>query len=143
MLIYLDNCCYARPYDNQDQIRIHLETLAKLEIQRMVVNREIDLAVSGFLFYENGKKKDEDIKVRIASYMDKYLSIYIEDDDPELAPLIEEIELKGIKPLDASHLAAAIVAGCDYFITTDDRILNCDTDRLRIVNPLQFIAEVE
>ena len=143
MLIYLDNCCYARPYDNQDQIRIHLETLAKLEIQRMVVNREIDLAVSGFLFYENGKNKDEDIKARIASYMDKYLSIYIEDDDPELAPLIEEIELKGIKPLDASHLAAAIVAGCDYFITTDDRILNCDTDRLRIVNPLQFIAEVE
>lgn len=26
MRVYLDNCCYNRPYDDQSQMRIHLET---------------------------------------------------------------------------------------------------------------------
>lgn len=30
MKIYLDNCCYNRPYDDQSQVRIQLETQAKL-----------------------------------------------------------------------------------------------------------------
>ena len=28
--IYLDNCCYNRPYDDQSQIRISLEAQAKI-----------------------------------------------------------------------------------------------------------------
>jgi hypothetical protein len=28
--IYLDNCCYNRPFDNQLQMKIRLETEAKL-----------------------------------------------------------------------------------------------------------------
>ena len=28
--VYLDNCCYNRPYDDQSQLRISLETQAKL-----------------------------------------------------------------------------------------------------------------
>jgi len=50
MLIYLDNCCYGRPYDDQNQMRIHLEAMAKMEIQGMVVRGELELAASGFLF---------------------------------------------------------------------------------------------
>ena len=30
MKIYMDNCCYNRPYDDQTHIRIYLETEAKL-----------------------------------------------------------------------------------------------------------------
>lgn len=26
MIIYLDNCCYNRPFDDQTQERIHLES---------------------------------------------------------------------------------------------------------------------
>ena len=33
MRIYLDNCCYNRPYDDQSQIRVSLETQAKLYTQ--------------------------------------------------------------------------------------------------------------
>ena len=32
MKIYLDNCCYNRPFDQQDNLRVHLESLAKLEL---------------------------------------------------------------------------------------------------------------
>ena len=37
--------------------------------------------------------------------------------------------------------AAAIYAECDYFITTDDRVLRYRTDRIKVVNPVQFITE--
>ena len=41
MRVYLDNCCYNRPFDDQAQLRIRLETEAKLEIQtQMRMNRE-------------------------------------------------------------------------------------------------------
>ena len=34
MRIYLDNCCYNRPFDEQAQIKVFLETVAKLSIQQ-------------------------------------------------------------------------------------------------------------
>ncbi|MFO7884916.1 MAG: hypothetical protein R6U68_08850 [Desulfobacteraceae bacterium] len=33
MKIYLDNCCFNRPFDDQTSLRIRLETEAKLDIQ--------------------------------------------------------------------------------------------------------------
>lgn len=36
MRIYLDNCCYNRPFDDQTQIKVLIETLAKLDIQRQM-----------------------------------------------------------------------------------------------------------
>ena len=33
MRVYLDNCCYNRPFDEQVQLRVRLETEAKMEIQ--------------------------------------------------------------------------------------------------------------
>ena len=34
MRIYLDNCCYNRPFDDQSQLKVLLESLAKLSIQQ-------------------------------------------------------------------------------------------------------------
>ena len=39
--IYLDNCCFNRPYDNQAQLRIELETKAKLHVQQQIADNEI------------------------------------------------------------------------------------------------------
>ena len=55
MKVYLDNCCYNRPYDDQTQIRIHLETEAKLYIQEMIKLGKADLVTSYILEYENSK----------------------------------------------------------------------------------------
>ena len=53
MRIYLDNCCYNRPYDDQMQLRISLETQAKLFVQDLIRNNQIELAASYMLMYEN------------------------------------------------------------------------------------------
>ena len=57
MRIYLDNCCYNRPYDDQTHIRIHLETQAKLYIQESIKNRELELVTSYVLEFENSRNR--------------------------------------------------------------------------------------
>lgn len=46
MRIYLDNCCYNRPFDDQSQIKIHLEAQAKLYIQAKIREGTYDLVWS-------------------------------------------------------------------------------------------------
>jgi len=36
LLICLDNCCHNRPFDEQVQVRVRLETIAKLTVQLMM-----------------------------------------------------------------------------------------------------------
>ena len=51
--VYLDNCTYNRPFDDQTQIRIALETEAKRHIQRLIISKEIDLVYSYVNRFEN------------------------------------------------------------------------------------------
>ena len=51
--LYLDNCCYNRPYDDQSSLVIHLESEAKLSIQRNIVEHVYDLVWSYMNDYEN------------------------------------------------------------------------------------------
>ncbi len=141
--IYLDNCSFTRPYDDQDQTRIHMETLAKIDIQKMITSGDILLAASDYLIHENNMKKDEDIRNHIYEFVVKNVVIFVGDRDPRLDPIIEEVMSSGVKDVDSAHVASAIVAGCDFFITTDDRILKYRTDRIKIVTPIQFLTEYE
>jgi hypothetical protein len=53
MKVYLDNCCFNRPYDNQDFLSIKLETEAKLRVQELIKEKQILLIWSFMLDYEN------------------------------------------------------------------------------------------
>ena len=53
MKIYLDNCCFNRPYDDQEQLRIELETKAKILVQEAIVHGKLQLVVSYMLEKEN------------------------------------------------------------------------------------------
>ena len=53
MRIYLDNCCYNRPFDDQSQVRVALESQAKLYVQRLIVEGKIGLVVSYISRFEN------------------------------------------------------------------------------------------
>jgi predicted nucleic acid-binding protein len=49
----------------------------------------------------------------------------------------------GIKSKDALHLACAVGASCDYFITTDLDIIKKgrDIDEIILINPIDFILK--
>ena len=68
MKIYLDNCCYNRPFDDQSQIKIHLEAQAKLYVQAKIKEGIYELAWSYILDYENGKYPYEEKRLAIAPW---------------------------------------------------------------------------
>ena len=51
--IYLDNCCFNRPYDDQKQLRIELETKSKLFVQKLITDKKVDFIKSYILEFEN------------------------------------------------------------------------------------------
>jgi predicted nucleic acid-binding protein len=135
--IYLDNCCYNRPYDDQSKLRIELETKAKLHIQQLITDEKIFLVSSVILEYENNDNPYELRKLVINDFL-KHAGVYV-DKSTEVMTIAAEINQKGIKTKDASHLACAIYAKCDYFITTDDKLLKYADYRINIINPMDFI----
>ena len=68
MKIYLDNCCFNRPFDDQTQIRIKIETEAKLKIQEEVRSGNIQLVWSYVLDYENNRNPFLERKTRITGW---------------------------------------------------------------------------
>lgn len=144
MKIYMDNCCYNRPYDDQTYIRIYLETEARLHIQDMVKRGSIELITSFMLEYENGKNRFSHKRQAIADFMITNESYYVGIEKEEEAKIIAgRIMKSGIKSADALHVACAILAGSDYFITTDDRLLKFQTEEIQDVTPGEFIRRLE
>ena len=144
MKIYLDNCCYNRPYDDQSQLRISLETQAKLYIQDLIRQQKLDLVSSYVLWYENSQNPFEIRKRAISEFIQKNTIEYIDiDKAEEIKCKADDIMKTGVKTKDAYHVACAIYANCDYFFTTDDRLLKYATDEMQIVNPIDFIKERE
>jgi hypothetical protein len=66
--IYLDTCSYNRPFDDQTQLRISLETQAKLYIQSLIKNNKLDLIYSYVCFYENYTNPFENKKLSIYEF---------------------------------------------------------------------------
>lgn len=144
MRIYLDNCSYNRPYDDQTQMRIYLETQAKLHIQDMIRKEQIELVTSYVLDYENSKNRSLQKKATIGKFIEKYTALYVSDrKKDEIEKYAAVIMETGIKEKDAYHLACAIIAEYDYFITTDDRLLKYHSEKIVLVTPGEFIRRME
>ena len=144
MRIYLDNCCYNRPYDDQTQIRISLETQAKLYIQEMIKNNDIELVTSYVLEFENSNNRFRQKKETIQKFMDDNESFYVGvEKSYKVNTIANDIQQTGVKEKDACHIACAMLAECDYFISTDDRLLKYQTNKIKLVTPEEFIREME
>ena len=136
-LIYLDNCCFNRPYDDQTQPKVAIETLAKLHIQELALKRKIDIAWSYILKFENSRNIFASKRAAIAKW--EHLSVRFIEKSDAITALAREIAATGIKPVDSLHIACAVTAQCDYMITVDNRILKYQDNRIIICNPVDFI----
>lgn len=144
MKIYLDNCSYNRPYDDQKQMRIHLETQAKLHIQDMIRQKKLELVTSYILDYENSNNRSLQKKMAIEKFMKEYATFYVSNrNESTIRGCADEIMKTGIKEKDAYHVACAIMAECKYFITTDDRLLKYQSEKIILVTPGEFIRRME
>jgi len=136
-LIYLDNCCFNRPYDDQSQPKVAIETLAKLYIQELVIKHELDIVWSYILKFENSRNIFEAKREAIAQW--EKISIRFVEKSELITAMAREIAVSGVKPADSLHIACAIAAKCDYMITVDERMLKYHDSRIIICNPVDFI----
>ena len=142
--VYLDMCCYNRPYDDQSQLKVAMEAQSKLHIQTLIKDGKLDLIGSYTLDFELSKNPYEMRRQSIVQFIRDNMKGYV---GPERAtivtPIAEEIMETGVKEKDAYHVASAIYAGCEYFISTDIRLLKYKTEKIKLVTPIEFVTEME
>ena len=144
MRVYLDNCCYNRPYDDQSNFLIKIETECKMKIQNLIKQGELDLVSSYILMLECDKNPHEPNRSLIIEFIKKYSKLHVSENNYEIIEnLAIPIKDTGVKNKDALHVASAIYAECDYFISTDRRLLKYSTEQIKIVSPLKFFETIE
>ncbi len=143
MRIYLDNCCYNRPYDDQSQDKIEKETASVLLIQQKISEGKVELVRSYILDYENSCNPFPERRNSIAIW-DKYSQIDISESS-ELLEIAEKISRLNISSKDSLHVASAIIADCKYFITTDEDLITklSDNKLITVLNPIEFTLKKE
>ena len=139
--LYLDNCSFNRPYDDQSLLRNYLEAEAKLYIQEEILHNNYELAWSYMMDYEVFFNPFSDRKTQILKW--KSIAIVDIDESEKVIAFANEISKKNIRPKDSLHLACAIEAECNYFITTDRKILNKPIKMITVIDPIDFIKTIE
>jgi predicted nucleic acid-binding protein len=143
MRIYLDLCCFNRLYDDQSQIRIRIETEAKLALQQKIKEAKCELIWSSILDFECANNPFEEHRIAIMNWRELACAL-IPIDETVLAQA-QYLKTSGVGHYDALHVACAAAAKADVFVTTDDRLLK----RLKIAGgvvamlPQDAIAFVE
>jgi len=145
MKIYLDTCCYGRPYDDQTQAKVAAETLA--------VMTAIDTCrIAGYVIIGSVAVTSEVGLIRNAEKRGVIDGFYYSTISGNV-PLVmsdfvraQALEAEGLGDMDALHLAAAEAAGVDVLLTTDVDFLricaNKNLSRVRVINPLTFLSGV-
>jgi predicted nucleic acid-binding protein len=144
--IYLDTCSLNRPFDNQKQLRIRLEseailyTLAKCEAQQW------QWISSTALEIEIAQIPDSTRRNRLTLIINGAAEFFRVDRPTVLRA--HNLESLGFQSFDALHIACAESAKTDVFLTTDDRLLkvalrHSNEITIPVMNPLVWLDKVE
>jgi predicted nucleic acid-binding protein len=144
MRIYLDLCVYNRPFDDQRQPRIAMETLAFIFLLAKTISGEIITINSFVLEDENSNNPYIDRRDRISDAL-KVAAEYVGYTE-ELEKRAKEVEKLGIMGMDALHIACAEKAKADFLVTCDDLLVkkwkrNKERIRVKIMTLLNFITK--
>ena len=121
MRIYLDACCLQRPFDDQTQPRIRVETEAVLAVLAAIEAGAAVLLTSEALEFEIERIPDEQRRREALAMLALAKERLIVTSAIET--LAVSLEHTGVASMDALHAALASEAAADFFATTDDRLL--------------------
>jgi predicted nucleic acid-binding protein len=145
MKIYFDACCINRPFDDQSQGRIRLESEAVLMALSRITQDQWQWLGSPALTAEIKQISDTIKKQRLLLLLQSVNETISINNETVLRT--KELELLGFQSFDALHLACAEQGQADVFLTTDDKLLNRanrlgEQIKVQVKNPLQWIQEV-
>jgi predicted nucleic acid-binding protein len=146
MKIYFDVCCLNRPYDDQTQDRIHLESEAIITVLKHIELKEWYWVSSSVVNYEIIKTSDEERRKRLQSlvqWVSEFINV-VEDTYIRAKEIQQQI---GIKAYDALHIACAEQGNADVLLSTDDKLIkavkrNRKFINIEVENPLLWLQKV-
>jgi predicted nucleic acid-binding protein len=138
--VYLDNCCYNRPFDDQTNVINRIEAEAKLVVQRLIKDGQLELVWSDVVAYENEANPFEERRIKIAEW--EQMSATAVEMDNNALETARDLMSRGLRQMDASHVACAIAGKADYFLTVDHKILNKPVTEIPIMNPIDFLKRM-
>jgi predicted nucleic acid-binding protein len=141
--VYLDICCFNRPFDDQSHLRIRLEAEAKLSIQEKIRRQKIELAWSYMMDFENAANPYLERSLSIKSW--RIIATVDTESSEEIITRATNLNQLGFKKKDSLHLACAISMNCDFFFTTDDGILKRQEhlNEIVILNPVDYVTRYD
>ena len=118
---------------------MRLQTEAKLHVQELIRDGVLSLVWSVIMDIENKANPDVNRKVAVGTWKSLAAVDVSVNDSVEL--MADDLAFRGVKPMDALHVACAIEAEADYFLTTDKALLRKmrHHQRLIVVDPVDFI----
>ncbi|MUG98087.1 PIN domain-containing protein [Scytonema sp. UIC 10036] len=143
--IYLDACCFNRPFDDQTQSRIYLEAQAVMTILSQCQTAAWKLINSSALIAELNQISDLE---RLQNFKKLLLIAKIKViNSTFIKERAAQIQKLGFSSYDAIHIASAERSQADVFLTTDDRLFkkaqkNSQLINVNINNPVQCLGEV-
>jgi predicted nucleic acid-binding protein len=125
-------------------MRIYLETQAKLYIQQLIIEKKLKLVCSFILRYENSENPNISNRDSIAQFFVNASEYVGNENIEDIRKMADDFIKQGIEMKDATHLACAIKAGCDYFLTTDDKLTRRYNGKaIKVRTPLTFLKDME
>ncbi|WP_411725789.1 hypothetical protein [Methyloglobulus sp.] len=139
--IYLDVCTYCRPFDNQDALRIRLETEAFYLIMQHIQKNRYQSIISPVHVKEIEAICAIEERLMLTTQL-KHLTQLPVNNLSEIRSRADCLHQLGFGIADAAHVAYAENLA-DVFITCDDKLLKkCQKETtLKIIamNPLEFV----
>jgi hypothetical protein len=143
--LYLDVCTYCRPFDNQDALRIRLETEAFYLILQYIQQHHYQSVVSPVHLKEIEAINNMEERLLLKAELAKFPHPVV-NDVAVIRSRAEYLYQSGFGIADAAHVAYAEVLA-DVFITCDDKLLKkCQKEtslKITAMNPLQFVLSEE
>ena len=143
--VYFDPSALNRPFDDQGQVRIRLETEAVEHLLRAVGERTLEWISSDIVLFEVRRCPDEERRGVLELLCQGAAGRVALTAD--MSQRGRELRAQGLRDLDALHLAAAEQAGVEVLLTTDDRFIRAartlqPASPVRVENPVIFELEV-
>lgn len=125
--MYLDVCCFKRPFDDAANERIRREAQAVAAILDAARAGAVQIVRSPAHDFENERNPREDRRLATSLWLTA-ATVPVRA-SPQSATRARELAALGFGPLDALHLAFAEQSAARWFVTTDDRLLKRATTK--------------
>jgi predicted nucleic acid-binding protein len=143
--VYFDTSALNRPFDDQAQARIRIEAEAVEHLLRAAGQGSLVWISSDLVLFEVSKCPDEERREMLRTLCrgaSEHASL-----TGQVGNRARELRARGLRDLDALHLATAEEAGADVLVTTDDRFIRAvqalqPPSSVRVENPVVFELEV-